>query len=83
MKYRDLREFMDGLARLGEFRRVSAPVSARLEMTALADAVLRAGGPAPLFEKPEGAAMPFLAHLVGTKRRGAPGVGGDASAGLC
>ncbi|MFM8766672.1 MAG: 3-octaprenyl-4-hydroxybenzoate decarboxylase, partial [Rubrivivax sp.] len=58
MKYRDLREFMEGLARLGELRRVAEPVSPRLEMTAIADAVLRAGGPALLFERPEGAAMP-------------------------
>ena len=61
MKYRDLREFMDGLSALGELRRVSQPVSPKLEMTAIADTVLRAGGPALLFEKPQGAAMPCLA----------------------
>jgi len=54
MKYRDLRDFIAGLERLGELKRVAKPVSARLEMTAISDSVLRAGGPALLFEQPVG-----------------------------
>ena len=42
MKYRDLREFILGLERLGELKRVAKPVSTRLEMTALSDRVLKA-----------------------------------------
>ena len=82
MKYRDLREFMDGLARLGELHRVAQPVSPKLEMTAIADAVLRAGGPALLFEQPQGASMPCLANLFGTTRRVALGMGAESAADL-
>jgi len=76
MKYRDLRDFVRQLEQLGELRRVAAPVSPRLEMTALADKVLRAGGPALWFEQPTGfAGRPVLANLFGTPRRVALGMG--------
>ena len=75
MKYRDLREFMAGLERLDELRRVAEPVSARLEMTAVSDFVLRSAGPALLFEKPVGYKIPVLANLFGTPRRVALGMG--------
>jgi 4-hydroxy-3-polyprenylbenzoate decarboxylase len=78
MKYRDLRGFMDGLERLGELRRVSAAVSPHLEMTALADQVLRAAGPALLLENVPGYEMPALVNLFGTPRRVALGMGADA-----
>ena len=42
------------------------PVSPHLEMTALCDRVLRAGGPALLFEQPTGHSMPVLGNLFGT-----------------
>ncbi|QTN21253.1 UbiD family decarboxylase [Rhizobacter sp. AJA081-3] len=75
MKYRDLREFVDGLERLGELKRVAEPVSARLEMTAVSDSVLRAGGPALFFESPVGYKFPVLANLFGTPKRVALGMG--------
>jgi 4-hydroxy-3-polyprenylbenzoate decarboxylase len=75
MKYRDLREFIGGLESIGELRRVAEPVSARLEMTAISDSVLRAAGPALLFEKPDGYTIPVLANLFGTPRRVALGMG--------
>ena len=75
MKYRDLRDFMAGLEKLGELRRVREPVSARLEMTAVSDFVLRAGGPALFFEQPVGYKFPVLANLFGTPRRVALGMG--------
>ena len=46
MKYRDLRDFLEQLERQGDLRRVREAVSPRLEMTAVSDAVLQAGGPA-------------------------------------
>jgi 4-hydroxy-3-polyprenylbenzoate decarboxylase len=80
MKYRDLRGFIDGLEGLGELRRVSEPVSPRLEMTALADRVLRAGGPALLLTDVPGFPMPALVNLFGTARRVALGMGaGDVA----
>lgn len=75
MKYRDLREFVAGLEGLGELRRVADPVSVRLEMTAVSDFVLRSGGPALFFERPDGYKFPVLANLFGTPRRVALGMG--------
>ncbi|MDT7836344.1 UbiD family decarboxylase domain-containing protein [Aquabacterium sp. OR-4] len=75
MKYRDLRDFASQLEAQGELRRVSAPVSPALEMTALADRVLRAGGPALWFSQPTGHTVPVLANLFGTPRRVALGMG--------
>ena len=75
MKYRDLRDFAAQLDGLGELRRVAQPVSPQLEMTALADRVLRADGPALWFEQPTGYGTPVLANLFGTTRRVALGMG--------
>ena len=75
MKYRDLRDFAAQLERKGELRRVAQAVSPHLEMTALADRVLRAGGPAILFEAVPGRAVPVLANLFGTPQRVALGMG--------
>jgi 4-hydroxy-3-polyprenylbenzoate decarboxylase len=75
MKYRDLREFISGLERVGELQRVAKPVSTRLEMTALSDQVLRAGGPALWFQQPAGYKISALTNLFGTPRRVAWGMG--------
>src|SRR6516225_6369243 len=75
MKYRDLRDFAANLEGFGELRRVTAPVSPKLEMTALADRVLRQEGPALLFENPTGYRVPVLANLFGTPHRVALGMG--------
>ncbi len=77
MKYRDLRDFAAQLERGGELRRVGEPISPVLEMTALADRVLRAAGPALWFERPSGFTVPVLANLFGTPRRVALGMGAD------
>ena len=69
MKYRDLRDFIAQLQTMGELRRIDAPVSTRLEMTEICDRVLRAGGPALLFTRPQGHSMPVLGNLFGTPRR--------------
>ena len=78
MKYGDLREFMAGLEARGELKRVSAAVDPRLEMTEICDRVLKAGGPALLFEKPTGHSTPVLGNLFGTVKRVAYGMGVDA-----
>ncbi len=75
MKYHDLRDFISQLEQLGELKRVSAPVSTHLEMTEICDRVLRAQGPALLFENVAGHKMPVLANLFGTPRRVALGMG--------
>jgi 4-hydroxy-3-polyprenylbenzoate decarboxylase len=75
MKYRDLRDFIHQLERRDALRRVQEAVSPKLEMTAIADAVLRAGGPALLFDRPDGYNLPVLANLFGTPERVALGMG--------
>ena len=82
MKYRDLRDFLGGLERLGELRRVAEPVSARFEMTVVSDKVLRSEGPALLFENPAGYKTPCLTNLFGTPRRVALGMGAGSPAQL-
>jgi 4-hydroxy-3-polyprenylbenzoate decarboxylase len=67
--YADLREFLGKLEALGGLKRIAAPVSPRLEMTEVCDRVLRAGGPALLFERPAGFSMPVLGNLFGTVER--------------
>jgi 4-hydroxy-3-polyprenylbenzoate decarboxylase len=82
MKYQDLRDFIAQLEKLGELRRISAPVSPYLEMTEICDRVLRAQGPALLFEQPAGHTMPVLANLFGTPRRVALGMGEESTQAL-
>ncbi|AHK77870.1 3-octaprenyl-4-hydroxybenzoate carboxy-lyase [Ectothiorhodospira haloalkaliphila] len=78
MKYRDLREFIQGLEARGELKRIQTPVDPRLEMTEICDRTLRAEGPALLFENPTGYRMPVLGNLFGTPRRVALGMGEDS-----
>jgi 4-hydroxy-3-polyprenylbenzoate decarboxylase len=73
--YRDLRDFMALLEGTGELKRVREPVSTHLEMTALCDRVLRAGGPALLFENVPGHSLPVLGNLFGTTDRVARAMG--------
>ena len=82
MKYRDLRDFVAQLEQRGELKRITVEVAPRLEITEICDRVLRAGGPALLFERPAGFAMPVLANLFGTPLRVALGMGKDEVAEL-
>jgi 4-hydroxy-3-polyprenylbenzoate decarboxylase len=75
MSYGDLREFIAQLEADGDLRRIREPVSPHLEMTALCDRVLRAGGPALLFENATGFDMPVLGNLFGTTTRVARAMG--------
>ena len=78
MRYHDLRDFIAQLEKQGELKRVGATVSPYLEMTEICDRVLKRGGPAILFEKPQGHSMPVLGNLFGTPRRVALGMGEES-----
>jgi 4-hydroxy-3-polyprenylbenzoate decarboxylase len=85
MKYSDLRDFLSQLERRGELKRIGEEIDPRLEMTEICDRVLKAGGPALLFEKPKGfdgaegrSRMPVLGNLFGTPQRVALGMGQDS-----
>src|SRR5258708_14891558 len=82
MKYADLRDFLAQLERGGELKRIAVDVDTRLEMTEICDRVLKAGGPALLFEQPKGYRIPVLGNLFGTPRRVAMGMGEDSVAAL-
>jgi len=75
MSYADLRDFLLQLEKKGDLKRIATPVSPRLEMTEICDRVLRAGGPALLFERPAGHDIPVLGNLFGTAQRVAAAMG--------
>ena len=75
MKYKDLRDFIAKLESTGELKRITTEVDPNLEMTEICDRVLRAGGPALLFENPKGFDTPVLGNLFGTPERVAMGMG--------
>ena len=77
MIYHDLRDFIAQLEKMGELKRIAVEVDPKLEMTEIADRVLRTGGPALLFENPKGHSIPVLANLFGTVKRVALGMGED------
>ena len=78
MKYKDLRDFLVQLEKQGELKRVAVEVDPHLEMTEICDRLLKAGGPAVLFEKPKGHTIPVLGNLFGTPKRVAMGMGQDS-----
>ncbi|MHB1676167.1 MAG: 4-hydroxy-3-polyprenylbenzoate decarboxylase [Sulfuriferula sp.] len=78
MKYKDLRDFIEQLEKIGELKRIKTPVDPRLEMTEICSRVLNAGGPALLFENPVGHTIPVLANLFGTPYRVALGMGEES-----
>ncbi|MGH3130073.1 MAG: menaquinone biosynthesis decarboxylase [Gaiellaceae bacterium] len=65
----DLRAWIRLLEREGELVRVSAEVDPDLEITEITDRVVKAGGPALLFERPKGSGVPLLINQFGTERR--------------
>ena len=78
MRYHDLRDFIEQLERRGELKRIALEVDPCLEMTEICDRVLRAGGPAILFEHPKGHTIPVLGNLFGAPRRVAMGMGEES-----
>ncbi len=78
MKYKDLRDFIAQLEAQGELKRISYEINPVLEMTEICDRVLKAAGPAILFENPKGYRMPVLGNLFGTPERVALGMGQDS-----
>ena len=69
MPYQDLREYLAFLESKGDLRRISAPVNPELELTEIAYRMLRANGPALLFENVVGHDMPVAVNLFCAERR--------------
>jgi len=69
MAFRDLREYLRALEKSGELRRIAAEVSPVLEITEIADRVVKKEGPALLFERVSASTMPVAINLFGSAAR--------------
>ncbi len=78
MAFGSLGEFLSALESRGDLVRVRRPVSRDLEITEVTQRVLRADGPALLFENVPGATMPVVTNLLGSPRRIALALDADA-----
>lgn len=72
-----MRDFIDLLEKRGQLKRIAAPVSPRLEITEIADRVMKAGGPALFFENVEGSRLPLAINLFGGEQRMAWALGAE------
>lgn len=77
MAYSDLRGFISRLDRDNELARVKESVSRDLEITEIADRVMKSNGPALLFENVEGFDIPVLINAYGSQKRMATALGVD------
>lgn len=77
MAYRNLKDFVHRLRQEGELVEINHPVSPRLEMTEIADRVMKNQGPALLFNRPEGHDIPVLINAYGSEKRMAMALGVD------
>ncbi len=75
MAYSGLREFIQKIEAMGELTRISYPADPFLEVTEIADRVMKRGGPALLFENPKGSEIPLLINAYGSERRMAAALG--------
>ncbi|MDA0264337.1 MAG: menaquinone biosynthesis decarboxylase [Chloroflexi bacterium] len=75
MRFKDLREFVRFLEDKGDLLRIKSPVSHELEITEIADRVIKSGGPALLFENVTGFDTPVLINLYGSTQRTAWALG--------
>ncbi|HEY9134727.1 MAG TPA: 4-hydroxy-3-polyprenylbenzoate decarboxylase [Pseudomonadales bacterium] len=82
MRYKDLRDFIQGLEKRGELKRITTEINPYLQVTEVCDRTLKLQGPALLFENPLGHSMPMLANLFGTTKRVALGMGQEDIASL-
>ncbi|WP_449245894.1 menaquinone biosynthesis decarboxylase [Desulfarculus baarsii] len=68
-------QFVNDLEKRGWLRRIAEEVDPFLEVTALCDPVMKAGGPALLFEKTKGGGRPIAINLFGSRQRMAAALG--------
>jgi 4-hydroxy-3-polyprenylbenzoate decarboxylase len=65
----DLRSFVTHLEQTGRLQRVTVPVDPVLEISEILQRVVKERGPALLFERPKGSAVPLVTNLFGTMDR--------------
>ncbi len=79
MAYRDFQHFLEVLESKGELKRITEPVSPNLEITEIADRVMKAGGPALLFESVQGPPHRLTTPDPNSAVMGHPSIHGGAS----
>jgi 4-hydroxy-3-polyprenylbenzoate decarboxylase len=73
--YADLTDFLARLEKDSDLVRIKAMVDPHLEITEIVDRVVKAGGPALLFENVRGSKMPLAINVLGTEARMAKALG--------
>jgi 4-hydroxy-3-polyprenylbenzoate decarboxylase len=69
MAYSGFQEFLHRLEQAGELKRIGEPIDPVLEITEVADRVVKAEGPALLFENPKGSRFPVAINAFASRRR--------------
>ena len=75
MNFKDLRQFITFLKEKRELRVVRVPVEPELEITEIADRMIKQSGPALLFESVKGSQFPLVINLFGSFKRAAWALG--------
>jgi 4-hydroxy-3-polyprenylbenzoate decarboxylase len=78
LAFHDLRDFLAHLESRGELRRVKARVDPVLEAAEIVTRLVRASGPAVLFEDVAGSELPLAMNVFGTESRLAAALGADS-----
>src|SRR5665811_1326033 len=66
---RDLRDFISLLRERGDLAVIDEPVDPVLEITEIADRVVKSGGPALLCRNPHGSSFPVFINQFGSEER--------------
>ncbi len=77
MPYKDIQHFIKYLDEKKQLKRIQTEVSPILEITEIADRVVKKRGPALLFEKVKGSPYPLLINAFGSYKRMSIAIGAD------
>lgn len=69
MAFKDLQEYIAALSSRRDLKKIAVPVDPVLEITEIADRMVKCGGPALLFENAIGSPFPVAINLFGTLQR--------------
>jgi len=68
-QFYDLKQYITYLEKIGDVKHIKAEVDPILELSEIADRVVKEGGPALIFENVIGASFPLAINLFGTEER--------------
>ncbi len=68
-QFYDLKQYITYLEKIGDVKHIKAEVDPILELSEIADRVVKEGGPALIFENVRGASFPLAINLFGTEER--------------